>query len=110
MPSLAGRVRLLEQTLELWLSGQFRTRIGDLKQVESVEPHTGLRRPVLKTRRAHVQRPQRPLKPPLARVEKPGHWAVLRHGTDEIRPPPVAEQVIGAFPRICSGRSQELTG
>ena len=110
LPRLAARALFFSQTEELGLSCQLSARVGELEQVISVKPHADAGSSFLKASWAHVRRPQRPLKPPLTRIEKSGNRAVLRHGTEDGRPLPIPEQVVGAITGRRSGRSQVLNG
>ena len=98
------------QALKLGLGRQRNACVGDLEQVEPVEPHSSLGAPFLEACRADVRRPQRPLESPLAGNKKPGNRTILWHGTEKFGPRPVPEQVIGAIADGCSGRSQGLNG
>jgi hypothetical protein len=68
-----------------------------LKQVIAVQSHAGDGSPHTKTWRRGIGRTKRAVTQPVLREQKPGQRAICRYGTEELRPLPVAEEVISAF-------------
>jgi hypothetical protein len=98
------------QPASTWLSSHSAWRSDYLKQIEAVEPHADRGSPIVEARRRWFRRMERLFKRPVFRSKKAGHGTVFRHSTKELRPLPVAEQVIGALACGWAGRNQQRIG